>query len=83
MSIIASVFSFILILFGGFRIIQIIIALVEAGNAIATAVLSCRVICCGRQEYPGTVQYVGNPPQQFMTIPQNQFVQPHQVFPVA
>ena len=34
--------------FGIVGIIQIIIALVEAGSAIGTAVLSCHVIRCGR-----------------------------------
>ena len=37
-----------LLSFGIVGIIQITIALVEAGSAIGTAVLSCHVIRCGR-----------------------------------
>ena len=54
MSIVSILCSLILIGQGGLiglfgvaiRIIYFIIGLVEAGNAIATAVLSCHVICC-------------------------------------
>ena len=54
MSIVSILCSLILIGQGGLiglfgvaiRIIYFIIGLVEAGNAIATAILSCHVICC-------------------------------------
>ena len=89
MSIVSVIFSLLSILlvgvgigFGYFHsfigMIHFIIDLVEAGNAIVTAVLSCQVICCGTQEYPGTVQNVGILPQQFTTIPPNQFINSQQ-----
>ena len=59
---------------------QIFVALVQAGVAIAASAMSCRIICCSKQEYSGGVVYfpAHNQPQQFMMVPPNQFANPQQ-----
>ena len=59
---------------------QIFVALVQAGVAIAASAMSCRIICCSKQEYTGGVVYspAHNQPQQFMMVPPNQFANPQQ-----
>ena len=60
--------------------IQIFVALVQAGVAIASSAMSCRIICCSKQNYSGGVVYspAQNQPQQFMMVPSNQFSNPPQ-----
>ena len=59
---------------------QIFVALVQAGVAIAASAMSCRIICCSKQEYSGGVVYspAHNQPQQFMMVAPNQFANPQQ-----
>ena len=59
---------------------QIFAALVQAGVAIATSAMSCRIICCSKQDYSQGVVYspAQNQPQQFMMVPPNQFSNPPQ-----
>ena len=59
---------------------QIFVALIQAGVAIATSAMSCRIICCSNQEYYGGVVYspAQNQPQQFMMVSPNQFSNPPQ-----
>ena len=54
---------------------QIFVALVQAGVAIATSAMSCRIICCSKQENSGGVIYSPGQiqPQQFMMVAPNQF----------
>ena len=60
--------------------IQIFVALVQAGVAIATSAMSCRIICCSNQDNSGGVVYspAHNQPQQFMMVSPNQFSNPPQ-----
>ena len=59
---------------------QIFVALVQAGVAIATSAMSCRIICCSKQNYSEGVVYspAQNQPQQFMMVSPNQFSNPPQ-----
>ena len=58
---------------------QIFVALVQAGVAIATSAMSCRIICCSKQDYSGVVYSPAqNQPQQFMMVSPNQFSNPPQ-----
>ena len=59
---------------------QIFAALVQAGVAIATSAMSCRIICCSKQDYTQGVVYspAQNQPQQFMMVSPNQFSNPPQ-----
>ena len=59
---------------------QIFVALVQAGVAIATSAMSCRIICCRKQDNSGQVVYspAHNQPQQFMMVSPNQFSNPPQ-----
>ena len=59
---------------------QIFAALVQAGVAIATSAMSCRIICCSKQDYSEGVVYspAQNQPQQFMMVSPNQFSNPPQ-----
>ena len=59
---------------------QIFAALVQAGVAIATSAMSCRIICCSKQDYSQGVVYspAQNQPQQFMMVPPTQFTNPPQ-----
>jgi len=59
---------------------QIFVALVQAGVAIATSAMSCRIICCSKQDYFEGVVYspAQNQPQQFMMVSPNQFSNPPQ-----
>lgn len=59
---------------------QIFAALVQAGVAIATSAMSCRIICCSEQDYSEGVVYspAQNQPQQFMMVSPNQFSNPPQ-----
>ena len=54
---------------------QIFVALVQAGVAIATSSMSCRIICCSKQDNSGGVIYSPGQiqPQQFMMVAPNQF----------
>ena len=54
---------------------QIFVALVQAGVAIATSAMSCRIICCSKQENSGGVIYSPGQiqPQQFLMVAPNQF----------
>ena len=54
---------------------QIFVALVQAGIAIATSAMSCRIICCSKQDNSGGVIYSPGQiqPQQFMMVAPNQF----------
>ena len=54
---------------------QIFVALVQAGVAIATSAMSCRIICCSKQDNSGGVIYSPGQiqPQQFMMVAPNQF----------
>ena len=59
---------------------QIFVALVQAGVAIAASAMSCRVICCGKQDISGGLVYspAHNQPQQFMMVSPSQFSNPPQ-----
>ena len=59
---------------------QIFVALVQAGVAIAASTMSCRILCCSKQDNAGGVVYLPgpNPPQQFMMVATNQFSNPQQ-----
>ena len=59
---------------------QIFVALVQAGVAIATSAMSCRILCCSKPDNAGGVVYLPgpNPPQQFMMVAPNQFSNPQQ-----
>ena len=59
---------------------QIFVALVQAGVAIATSAMSCRIICCRKQDNSGQVVYspAHNQPQQLMMVSPNQFSNPPQ-----
>ena len=59
---------------------QIFVALVQAGVAIATSAMSCRIICCSQQDYSEGVVYspAQNQPQQFIMVSPNQFSNPQQ-----
>ena len=59
---------------------QIFVALVQAGVAIAASAMSCRILCCSKQDNVGGVVYLPgpNPPQQFMMVAPNQFSNPQQ-----
>ena len=59
---------------------QIFVALVQAGVAIAASAMSCRILCCSKQDNAGGVVYLPgpNPPQQFMMVVPNQFSNPQQ-----
>ena len=59
---------------------QIFVALVQAGVAIAASAMSCRILCCSKQDNAGGVVYLPgpNPPQQFMMVAPNQFSNPQQ-----
>ena len=59
---------------------QIFVALVQAGVAIAASAMSCRVICCSKQDYSGGLVYSlpQNQPQQFMMVSPSQFSNPPQ-----
>ena len=59
---------------------QIFVALVQAGVAIAASAMSCRVICCSKQDISGGLVYspAHNQPQQFMMVSPSQFSNPPQ-----
>ena len=59
---------------------QIFVALVQAVVAIATSEMSCRIICCSKQDNSGGVIYSPGQiqPQQFMMVLPNQFSNPPQ-----
>ena len=59
---------------------QIFVALVQAGVAIAASAMSCRIICCSKQDYSGGLVYspAHNQPQQFMMVSPSQFSNPPQ-----
>jgi hypothetical protein len=63
---------------------QIFVALVQAGVAIAASAMSCRIICCSKQDYSGGVVYspAQNQPQQFMMVSPSQFSNPPQYITV-
>ena len=60
--------------------LQVFVALVQAGVAIATSAMSCRIICCSKQDNSGGVIYSPGQiqPQQFMMVVPNQFSNPQQ-----
>ena len=51
--------------------IQIVVALVTAGFAIATSALSCRALCCADNTNQGTTLYNGQPGVYFFNILQS------------
>ena len=59
---------------------QIFVGLVQAGVAIATSAMSCRIICCSKQGNSGGIIYSPGQiqPQQFMMVAPNQFSNPQQ-----
>jgi len=56
--------------------IQILVGLLQAVVALTVSAFSCRVVCCGRKQYPGAVIYSqGANAEQTFTIPLNQIIQ--------
>jgi len=56
--------------------IQILVGLLQGVVALTVSAFSCRVVCCGRKQYPGAVIYSqGANAEQTFTIPLNQIIQ--------